>query len=79
LSHHLGYDGVRRQGPSPRRGRVRRAGIVVVTAATCACGRPVEPLDFAAVNSSVVRAICPACHRDLVQFERTWREDDAAS
>jgi hypothetical protein len=58
------------QRASPRRARVRRIGIVTITTAHCECGRPVEPNDFEAVSSVVLRAICARCHRDVLEITR---------
>jgi hypothetical protein len=63
---------------APREQTVRRIGIVTVTAAVCGCGRRIEPADFEAVNDSLIRAVCPGCHRDLLQIKRTQREQPDA-
>jgi hypothetical protein len=63
---------------APREQAIRRIGVVTVTAAVCGCGRRVEPADFEAVNGTLIRAVCPGCHRDLLQITRTWREQPDA-
>ena len=55
---------------APREQAIRRIGVVTVTAAVCGCGRRVEPADFEAVNGTLIRAVCPGCHRDLLQITR---------
>ena len=56
-----------------RSAHIRRLGIVRITA-VCQCGRQIEPSDFQAIGKELVLAVCSGCHRDLMEFERTWPE-----
>jgi hypothetical protein len=52
---------------------VFRVGVVETTGIVRQCGRPVTPKDFEKIHTTI-RAVCPACHVDLVSIE-TRREE----